>query len=177
MASGVFLQAFFSAASFAVLGFFVDRVDLGERHDLRLVGEFAAIGLQFLAHGLVGLGDIFFLRGDQMQEHAGALDMAEEAVAKPDAFMRAFDEARNIGNDELAPVDGGNAKVGVKRRERIVGDLRPRGGDAGEKRRFAGIRQADKSGIGDQLQPQPDGALLAFLAGIGAARAPGWSRS
>jgi hypothetical protein len=43
-------------------------------------------------------------------------------------------------------------------------------GDACQKRRLAGVGQSDKAGIGNQLQPQPDGALLAFEAGIGAAR-------
>ena len=31
---------------------------------------------------------------DQMQQHAAALDMAEEAVAEARAFVRAFDQAR-----------------------------------------------------------------------------------
>jgi hypothetical protein len=34
----------------------------------------------------------------------------------------------------------------------------------------AGVRQPDQAGVGDQLEPQPDPALLAGLAGIGAAR-------
>ena len=58
----------------------------------------------------------------------------------------------------------------MQRRERIVGDLRLGGADRGEERRLAGIGQADEAGIGDQLQPQPDPALLACLAGIGVAR-------
>ena len=52
----------------------------------------------------------------------------------------------------------------------IVGDLRLGRGDGSKKRRLAGIGQADQAGIGDQLQPQPDGQLLARQAGIGAAR-------
>ena len=58
----------------------------------------------------------------------------------------------------------------MQRGERIVGDLRPRGGDADEEGRLAGVRQADQPGIGDQLQPQPDPALLARPALVGAAR-------
>ncbi len=58
----------------------------------------------------------------------------------------------------------------MQRGEGIVGDLRLGGGDRGEEGRLAGIGQADQPGIGDQLQPQPDPALLACLAGIGAAR-------
>ena len=37
-----------------------------------------------------------------MQQHARALDMAEEAVADADALMRAFDQAGNVGDDEFA---------------------------------------------------------------------------
>ena len=56
----------------------------------------------------------------------------------------------------------------MERGEGIVGDLRLGGGDGGEQGRLAGIGQADEAGIGDQLQPQPQPALLALLAGIGA---------
>ena len=41
---------------------------------------------------------------DQMQQHAAALDMAEEAVAEAGAFMRAFDQAGNVGEHEFAAV-------------------------------------------------------------------------
>ena len=58
----------------------------------------------------------------------------------------------------------------MQRGERIVGDLRPRGRHGGEEGRLAGVGQADQPGIGDQLQPQPDPALLARPALVGAAR-------
>ena len=58
----------------------------------------------------------------------------------------------------------------MKRGEGIVGDLRPRRGDRSEEGRFAGVRQPDQPCIGDQLQPEPDDALLARQAGIEAAR-------
>ena len=96
--------------------------------------------------------------------------MAEEAVAEADAFMGAFDQARNVGEHEFAAVDVNHAELRMQRGERIVGDLRLGGADGGEKRRFAGIRQANDAGIGDQLEPQPDGELGAGLAGIGMAR-------
>jgi hypothetical protein len=64
--------------------------------------DLVAIGIELVLDRLVGLADILFLRGDQMQQHAGALDMAEEAVADADAFMRAFDQARNVGQNEFA---------------------------------------------------------------------------
>jgi hypothetical protein len=39
---------------------------------------------------------------DQMQQHAAALDMAEEAVAEAVALMRALDQAGNVGEHHLA---------------------------------------------------------------------------
>ena len=124
--SGVGPRRACSAASFFLSASGVERVDLGQRHDLRLVRQPVAIGLELAAHGLVGLARMLLLRGDEVQQHARALDMAEEPVADADALMRAFDQAGNVGQDELARVDARDAEVGMQRRERIVGDLRLR---------------------------------------------------
>ena len=105
-----------------------------------------------------------------MQQNAATLDMAEETVAKADALVRALDQAGNIGEHEFAPVDLDDAELRLQRGERIVGDFRLGRADGGKECRLPGIRQADDAGIGDQLEPQPDGVLLAGLAGIGAAR-------
>ena len=105
-----------------------------------------------------------------MQQHAAALGVAEEFVAEADAFMRALDQARQIGHDEFAVIDFEHAELRMQRGERIVGDLRLGRAHGGEEGRLAGIGQADDAGIGDQLQAQADGALLAGLAGIGLAR-------
>ena len=40
-----------------------------------------------------------------MQDHAAAFGMAQETVAQAHAFMRAFDQARKIGQHEIAFVD------------------------------------------------------------------------
>ena len=119
---------------------------------------------------LIGFARIVAGAVDQMQQHAAAFGVAEEAVAEADAFMRAFDQAGQIGEHEFALVDAHDAELRMQRGERIVGDLRLGGADRGEEGGLAGIGQADQAGVGDQLQPQPDGALLAGLAGIGAAR-------
>ena len=63
-----------------------------------------------------------------------------------------------------------HAELRLQGGEGIVGDLRPGARDRGEQGRFAGIGQADQPGIGDQLQAQPDPALLAGPALVGAAR-------
>ena len=96
-----------------------------------------------------------------MQEQARALEVREELVAEADALARALDQSRHVGDDELAAVgrlDG--AEHRRERRERIVGDLRPRVRDAREQRRLAGVRQPDERGVGEQLQPQLDLPLL-----------------
>ena len=74
-------------------------------------------------------------------------------------------------------VDAGDAEIRMQRREGIVGDLRLGRGDRRKEGRLAGIGQADQPGIGDQLQPQPDGPLLARAGRDWRGAAPGWSRS
>ena len=113
---------------------------------------------------------------DQMQDRAAALDMAEEAVAEAVALVRAFDQAGNVGEHEIAVVDLHHAEAGMQRRERIIGDLRLGGGDGGEQRRFAGVGQADEADVGDQLQPQHDGALDPRPGRDWRGAARGWSR-
>jgi hypothetical protein len=59
-----------------------------------------------------------------MQENAAALDVAEKPVAKPGAFMRAFDQPGNVGEHDINIARAHHTKVRVKRCERIVGNLR-----------------------------------------------------
>ncbi len=59
---------------------------------------------------------------------------------------------------------------GSMRRERVVGDLRAGVRDAVEQRRLAGVREAEHRGIGEQLQPQLERALLAVEADLRGAR-------
>ena len=84
--------------------------------------------------------------------------------------MGTLDQAGNVGEHEFAALRTHDAELRMQRRERIIGDLRLGRADDGEEGRFAGSGQADEAGIRNQFQPQPDPALLAFLAGIGVAR-------
>ncbi len=168
--SGVCLAARFSRRRLLLQGLLVDAVDLAQRDDLGLFGKAMAIGFEFAAHCFIGFAGVLCIRVDEMQQHAAALDMAEKAVAEADALMGALDEAGNVGEDEFAAVAGDDAELRVQRREGIIGDLRARRADRGQKRRFAGVGEANEPGVGDQLQAQPDGALLPLLAGIDAAR-------
>ena len=69
-----------------------------------------------------------------MHERAGALEVRQELVAEPHALARALDQARDVGDDQLAPVGRlDRAEHRLQRRERIVGHLRPRVRDARER--------------------------------------------
>ena len=47
------------------------------------------------------------------------------------AVLGAFDQARNVGEDDAAVADQfRNAELRIERGERIIGDLGTRGGDA-----------------------------------------------
>jgi hypothetical protein len=81
---------------------------------------------------------------DEVDEDRAALDVAEELIAEAVAFVRAFDEAGDVSDDEgLAVVGADDAEVRDERREGVVGDLRLRGTDDGDQRRLAGVRQTD----------------------------------
>ena len=150
----------------------IQGVDLVEADELRLGGELRAIGLELGADGAVGLAQLLLRAVDQMDQHAAALDMAEEAVAEAGALMGALDQPGDVGQHEFAIASAHDAELRGEGGEGIVGDLRLGPADGGQQGRFAGIGQADQPGIGDQLQPQPDPALLAGPAGAVLARRP-----
>ena len=56
--------------------------------------------------------------------------MAEELESQTLPFVRSFDDAGNVGDDE-GPMVGklDDAEVGLERGERVVGDLWTSGGD------------------------------------------------
>ena len=174
--SGVFFAARFRRSRCFFNSSGVNRVDLVQRHDLDLVGEMSLIGLELGPHRLVGLAGMFAGGVDQVQQHAAALDMAEKPVAEAGAFMRALDQAGNVGEHEFAALRVHDAELRMQRGEGIVGDLRFRRADDGEEGRLAGVGQADEAGVRDQFQPQPDPALFARPGRDWRCAARGWSR-
>ena len=87
------------------------------------------------------------------------------------ALLRALDQPGHVGDDEAAiAAQRHDAEVRRQRRERVVGDLRPRRGDAGDQRRLARVGKADQADIGEQLQLQVKGLLFAGLARLGPPR-------
>ena len=91
-----------------------------------------------------------------MHQQPRALDVREEVVAEPGAVGGALDQARDVGEHELAVVGVDRAEHGLQRRERVRGDLRLRAGQAREQRGLAGVRQPDEPDVGEQLQLQLD---------------------
>ncbi len=148
----------------------VDGVDLRQADDLGLLLEALAIGRELATDGAVVGAGVGPGRIDEMDERAAALDMAEEAVAEAVAFMRALDEAGNVGEDEIAPVDADDAKAGMEGGEGVVGDFRLGGRDGGEKGRLSRVGQADEARVRDQFEAQDQRPLDSGLSGIGAAR-------
>ena len=91
-----------------------------------------AIRGQFAADRFVGRAGVFPGAVDKMQEHAAAFDMAEKTVAETVPLVRAFDQSGDVGQHEFATVDIDHAKLGMQRREGIVGDLGLGGADRGK---------------------------------------------
>ena len=130
-----------------------------------------AVGRQLRVDRAPTLVGVAFRRVDNVQQEPRALEMREELVAEADALARAFDQSRHVGDDELPTVRRlDRAEHRRERRERIVGDLRPRVRDARQQRRLARVRQPDERGVGEQLQAQFDRALLPGHADLGEAR-------
>ena len=61
-------------------------------------------------------------------------------------------------------------RFGIERREGVVGDLRPRRGDARDQRRLSGIGKADQPDVRQQLQMKPEVLLFAGKAGLRSTR-------
>ena len=105
-----------------------------------------------------------------MHEQACAFDVAEELEAEAGAFVRALDEAGDIGHHVGVEAHFDHAEVGLERGEGIVCDLRRRAGDGAQQRRLAGVRQADEPDVGQQFEFELEALVLAALAGLGDVR-------
>src|SRR5262245_11850528 len=96
--------------------------------------------------------------------------MSQKSMAEACPFARSLDQPWKISKDEALAVDADDAQLRRQCRERVIRDLGPCSGDGGKEGRFAGIGETEEANVGDKLQPQPDPALLARLAGVGVAR-------
>src|SRR5262245_42536593 len=103
-----------------------------------------------------------------MQQHARALDMAQETVSEPGAVGRAFDQAGDVGDDQLALVaEVDDTEVRDQRGEGVVGDLGARARHARDEGRLADVGKAEQADVGQELELEPERALLAGRPGGG----------
>ena len=105
----------------------------------------------------LGLAALVNRQLEEVQEHLRALDVPQEPMPEAGALGRALDQARDVGEDE-APVlrHADDAEVRSQRRERVVGDLRPRARDHRQERRLADVRVAEEARLGEELQLEAD---------------------
>ena len=80
-----------------------------------------------------------------MQDRAAAFGMAKEFVAQSDALMRAFDQARKVGQHEIGRVHAHHTQLRHQRGEGIIGDLGPR--------RDTRERNVDLPALGKPISP------------------------
>jgi hypothetical protein len=98
-----------------------------------------------------------------VQQQLRPLNVPQESIAETVSFMRAFDQTRNVGDDERAKVAQiDNAEMRLQRRKWIVRNLRVRSGDGRDESGFSGIRKTNQTDISKQLQLK---LKLKFLAG------------
>ena len=152
----------------------VERIDLVRRDDLRFGGELRIEEPQLFLDRVEVLDRIPSGRSrdiDQVHQHLGALDVAEEAIAEPMALVRALDQPGHVGDDEAAIVaQAHDAQVRRERRERIVGDLGTGRRDPRDQRGLSGVGEPDQPDVGQQLQLEAEELLFATPAGLGAPR-------
>src|SRR5687768_4538776 len=99
------------------------------------------------------------------------LDMPQELQPESLPFVRTFDNARDVCDNERAMVGQLNdAQVGSECSEGIVGDLRARRRDDGQQRRFPRVRLTYESNVGDQLELELESPRFPFLPRLPLAR-------
>ena len=108
---------------------------------------------------------------EEVDQEARALEVPEEAEPEALALGGARDQPRHVRDDE-APLLGepDQPERRDERRERIVGDLRAGGREAGHQRGLARVRKAHDADVGQEPELEPEPALLAGFAGIRVAR-------
>ena len=93
--------------------------------------------------------------------------MSQELHAKAGALAGAFDQARQVGDDEAGVSGRDHTKHGFERGERVGRGLRAGGAYAGQQGRLAGVRRADEAQVGDQLELEAERSFLTVVAAGG----------
>src|SRR5438105_1759812 len=108
-----------------------------------------------------------FASGDieHEQQHPAARDVPEKIVPEPDVAMGAFDQAWNVCDRSAAiTVEFNDADDRMKGSEWVRSDLRMRGGNFPQQRRFARVRITDQGRVRHRAQFQKEMSLLSLLA-------------
>ena len=146
-------------------------VDLVRHHDARARRQLVGVQRQLAVDDIVILQRIASLVVARQVHHVHderrALDVAQELVSQTAPFVRALDEAGDVGHDEAVVPRTRHAEVRHERGERVVGDLRPRRAHLSDERRLARRRHAHEGRVGHELHLQLDPALLRRLAQLG----------
>ena len=150
--------------------FGIDQIDLVERDQSRLFIEAIAVNRQLFLDHLQRIGGIMPVDVDQVDQHPAALDMAEEPVTDPGPVGRAFDQARDVGEDEFAVLVPHHSELRGERGKGVIANLGFGVGDLVDEGRLARIGQPEQARVGEQLEPQPDIHLAAQFAGLVLAR-------
>ena len=94
----------------------------------------------------------------EMRDQSRALDMLQEARAQPRAFVRAFDQSRQIRDNKRAALPGRSIGIGgddtemrLKCSEGIGSDFRARSRNARYQSGFPSVGEAHQSDIGKQF--------------------------
>jgi len=140
------------------------QVRLGDDDDVRLGRELGAIQRALAAQQLIGALGIGTIGRDQNGDEPRAFHVLQEPQAQSLPGVRPLDDARDVGHHEAAmPRQRDHAEVRLEGGERIVGDFRPRGRDHREQGALAGVWLAEQAHVGDQLEHQLEGLVLAEL--------------
>ncbi len=135
------------------------QVDLVQYQPARFFIQRFVVFSQFIQYGACFMHgiDAFVHRRNihNVQQKAGAGQMAQELVAQSVAFSRAFNQAGYVGDDEaFFRRDSDYTQIGVQRGERVVGHLGARGRNGADKGGFARVRHTQQAHIGEYLEFQ-----------------------
>ncbi len=140
-------------------------IKLGGHNDHLFLSERFAEGTQFTGNDFEGMHWIGVARVagvDEMNEQPRALDVTKESNSEAGSQVRAFDQTWKIGDDkgaaELHTVRTGaavgvdDAEIGLEGGERIIGNLRARGGNDRDKCGFSGVGKTNEADVGKELE-------------------------
>ena len=108
----------------------------------------------------------------QEDENTGSFHVAKKLMPEATTLARPLDEAGYVSHHELVIVGAHDAELWLQRREGIVSDLGSGGGQAGDQRALAGVREADEGDVGEEPQLEVEPPLLTRLALFAEPRRP-----